>query len=69
MDGDYLPAPGSGRCHLNRGKHSQVVGGKDAELFHFPFTVLLGYDDPRNPDEELFEGILYLCGGTLINRR
>ena len=39
----------------------QIVGGKEAKIGELPFMALLGYRHPGR-------GILYQCGGTLINR-
>ena len=42
-----------------------VTGGQDAKRGQFPFAALLGYEDLK---ERSASGIVYLCGGTLINR-
>ena len=39
----------------------QIVGGKEAKIGELPFMALLGYRKPGL-------GIVYQCGGTLINR-
>lgn len=41
------------------------MGGDDAKLGEFPFVALLGYEDLREASPR---GIVYLCGGTLVNR-
>ena len=38
----------------------KIVGGKDAEISEMPFMANLGYNERSR--------VLYLCGGTLINR-
>ncbi len=42
-----------------------IYGGEAAKLGEFPFVALLGYKDLQ---ESSPNGVVYLCGGTLINR-
>lgn len=42
----------------------RIMGGEVANVFEFPWMVLLGYKQNRND-----ESAGYKCGGTLINKR
>ncbi len=64
-----MPRTATSHCYLNRNQVNFVVGGVDTDIFEFPFAALIGYRDPREPSRRAFEGVLYLCGGTLINTR
>ncbi len=53
-------------CYLHRDTGTRfVTRGEDASVFEFPFAALIGYTHPTGD----FDGIKYLCGGTLINNR
>jgi secreted trypsin-like serine protease len=41
-----------------------VKGGEDSKVNSYPFMAALGVADPSAPN-----GIGYVCGGSLINRR
>ena len=60
--GDWLPDPNKFECATNLNSEF-IVNGIDAKVGQFPFMALLGYRRPG------VNKILYLCGGTLINRR
>ena len=42
-----------------------ITSGQDAKRGQFPFAALLGYEDLKGRAPN---GIIYLCGGSLINR-
>ena len=42
-----------------------ITGGHDAKRGQYPFAALLGYKDLKGTTST---GVIYLCGGSLINR-
>ena len=62
-DGRYLyeEKDGCGKSLAQSLRQGRIVGGEDAKIGELPFMALLGYHKA-----EL--GIVYQCGGTLINR-
>ncbi|CAH1955572.1 unnamed protein product [Acanthoscelides obtectus] len=48
-------------CGFSNHSASRVVGGVPAKLGQFPWMVVLGYRNPRNPNRPK-----WLCGGTMI---
>ncbi|CAH1103279.1 unnamed protein product [Psylliodes chrysocephalus] len=51
-------------CGLSNVTNSRIVGGAPAVLNEFPFMVILGYRNSKNPNTPK-----WLCGGTLITTR
>ena len=62
--GLWKPDPSKGEC----GRRITVcdkLGGRFGCIGDLPFLALLGYESPNVNGSE----ILYLCGGSLINKR
>lgn len=53
--------PATSKLLFNGAKSGFIVGGTTTQRGQFPFMALLGYEKSI--------GTLYLCGGTLLNRR
>ena len=65
--GRWKPDGDKGECGKSisqQDRTGRVVGGRRAKLGQFPWMVLIGYNPPQIPGDDIF----YVCGGTLINK-
>ena len=62
--GLWKPDPSVGECG-QRIKSGGLAGGRKAQIGAYPFLALLGYESTNVNGS----GILYLCEGSLINKK
>ena len=62
--GLWKPDPSKPECG-RRNRLYGLAGGRKANIGDYPFMALLGYESPNVNGSE----ILYLCGGSLINKK
>ena len=62
--GTWLPKNSEGECGLETST-GYIVGGRNAKQGEFPYAAALGYMYLAKKDAK----VLYICAGTLINRR
>lgn len=64
IDGRFLPNLNQCAADAN----TFVVRGRNAKVFEYPFAALVGFKRVRSEGSGRNK-VMYICGGTLINRR